>query len=83
MRPKGMDGVITAGRCISATQKAQGTIRIMGCVMSQGEAAGTAAGLCIKHKTPRKLPIKTLIDALEAGGGSISGDGGGGCQRTC
>ena len=40
--------LITAGRCISADQNAVGTVRIMGCCLHQGEAAGYAAACCIK-----------------------------------
>jgi hypothetical protein len=70
--PKDIEGVITAGRCISATQKAQGTIRIMGCVLAQGEAAGTAAALCIKEgKTPRELSTNKLRETLEAKGALV------------
>jgi len=54
-----------AGRCISADHNAHGTIRIMGCVLSQGEAAGTAAALCVKeNKPPRELDGKKLKDIL-------------------
>jgi hypothetical protein len=61
-----------AGRCISATQKAQGGIRIMGCVMSQGEAAGTAAGLCVKSKlTPKQLDSDELRKNLVKNGALI------------
>jgi len=56
MLPKDVDGVIVAGRCISADHNAHGTVRIMGCVLSQGEAAGTAAALCIRQKkNPKEL----------------------------
>jgi hypothetical protein len=72
MLPKGIEGVIVAGRCISATQKAQGGIRIMGCVMSQGEAAGTAAGLCVKSKlTPKQLDSDELRKNLVKNGALI------------
>jgi len=65
MLPKGIDGIIVAGRCISADHNAHGTIRIMGCVLNQGEAAGTAAALCIREgKLPRQLDGKTLKSAL-------------------
>lgn len=65
MLPKDMDGVIVAGRCISADHNAHGTVRIMGCVLSQGEAAGTAAAMCVKEsKPPRELDGKKLKDIL-------------------
>ena len=56
MIPEGLDGVMVAGRCISAEHNAVGSVRIMGCVMSQGEAAGTAAAQCVRdHCEPREL----------------------------
>jgi len=65
MLPKHVDGVIVAGRCISADHNAHGTVRIMGCALSQGEAAGTAAGLCIKQgKLPKALDGKELKKML-------------------
>ena len=49
MLPVALDNVIVAGRCISADQNAHGTVRIMGCCLHQGAAAGTAAALCIRQ----------------------------------
>ena len=72
MLPKGVEGVIVAGRSISATQKAQGSIRIMGCVMSQGEAAGTAAGMCVKKScSPKLLSTDELREQLIRNGNTI------------
>lgn len=65
MLPKDLDGVIVAGRCISADHNAHGTVRIMGCCLSQGEAAGTAAGMAVKEgKLPRELDGKKLKKIL-------------------
>ena len=49
MIPAQLEGVIVAGRCISADQNAVGTVRIMGCCLHQGEAAGYAAARCVKE----------------------------------
>ena len=63
--PKGINGLLTAGRCIGADHTAMGTIRIMGCVLAQGAAAGTAAGLCIRDRVlPRALDIHRLQEVL-------------------
>ncbi|HOG00535.1 MAG: hypothetical protein BWY35_01733 [Firmicutes bacterium ADurb.Bin248] len=48
MLPKGLENVLVAGKTISATHEANGSTRIMACVISQGEAAGTAAAICAK-----------------------------------
>ena len=49
MVPSQLNGVIVAGRCISADQNAVGTVRIMGCCLHQGAAAGFAAACCVKE----------------------------------
>ncbi|MEA4966239.1 MAG: FAD-dependent oxidoreductase [Oscillospiraceae bacterium] len=73
--PVGLDNVIVAGRCLSADQVAHGTARIMGCCLSQGEAAGTAAACCIRErKQPRQLDgaaLKKMLLGESAGGCSI------------
>ena len=47
--PQGLTNVLVAGKNISVTHEANGSTRIMACVISQGEAAGTAAALCVKN----------------------------------
>ncbi|MBK1882219.1 FAD-dependent oxidoreductase [Luteolibacter pohnpeiensis] len=43
LKPKGMDGIFVAGRCISADHEAHASIRVMGTCFATGEAAGKAA----------------------------------------
>ncbi|MBE7062202.1 MAG: FAD-dependent oxidoreductase [Ruminococcaceae bacterium] len=43
--PKEYDNLLVAGRCISATHKAQASVRIMPICTCMGEAAGTAVAL--------------------------------------
>lgn len=43
LKPKGMDRIFVAGRCISADHDAQASIRVMGTCFATGEAAGRAA----------------------------------------
>jgi hypothetical protein len=63
--PKGIEGLLVAGKNISVTHDANGTTRIMGCVVSQGEAAGTAAALAVKNKvTPRQVDVDELRSKL-------------------
>ncbi len=63
--PKGVEGLLVAGRCISGTHRAHASYRVMSICMAMGEAAGTAAALCAKDdKTPRELPVKELQKAL-------------------
>jgi len=54
--PLKVDGLLTAGRCISGTHRAHATYRVMGVCMGIGEAAGVAAALCAKKGiNPRQL----------------------------
>ena len=63
--PEMVDGLIVAGRCISASRKAIASARITGTVMAMGQAAGTAAALCAQEDIlPRHLNIATLQGML-------------------
>lgn len=70
--PKGLEGLMVAGRAISATQKANGTIRLQGTVMAQGQAVGTAAAMAVKSGlTPRKLQVPELQAELARQGAIV------------
>ncbi|HWD80030.1 MAG TPA: FAD-dependent oxidoreductase [Kribbella sp.] len=43
--PRDVDGLLVAGRCLSATGRAMGASRHMGTAMATGQAAGTAAAI--------------------------------------
>jgi len=45
--PQAVDGLLVAGRCISAERRALASARITGTCMAMGQAAGTAAALAI------------------------------------
>lgn len=63
--PLEIEGLLVAGRCISATSQAAGAIRVMPPCMGIGQAAGTAAALCAKTgKRPRELNVQLLTDRL-------------------
>jgi hypothetical protein len=65
-----VDNLMVVGRCMSATHEASGCIRPTVQCMITGEAAGTAAALCVKdqHANVRELPTATLRAALQAQG---------------
>ena len=64
--PKGVDNLLVAGRCISATHEAQASIRITATCTAMGEAIGNAAGLCLKNNLgSRDLDIKELQKYIE------------------
>lgn len=51
-----VENLLMAGRNVSASHVAFGTIRVMATCAAMGEAAGTAAALCADHDlTPREL----------------------------
>ncbi len=63
--PIGVNNLLVAGRCLSATHEAMGTARIMGAVMNQGQAAGSAAALAAQADgKPRNVNIKKLQKIL-------------------
>lgn len=67
--PKKVDGLLCAGRNISATHLALASVRVMGPAMCLGEAAGKAAALCaLSGVEPRNLDVHKLQDALKAEG---------------
>ena len=67
--PESIDGLLIAGRCISVDDGLIHSIRLIPPCMMTGQAAGTAAALCVREKTsPRDLPYKNLKAQLEADG---------------
>ncbi|MBU0715808.1 MAG: FAD-dependent oxidoreductase, partial [Verrucomicrobia bacterium] len=62
---KNVDNLLLAGRCISVTHEAFGCTRGTVQCMITGEAAGTAATLCLRDKVkPKDLNIKKLRKKL-------------------
>jgi len=54
--PKGIDGLLLAGKIISGTHLASSAYRVMPIVGSIGQAAGVAAALCVQRgRQPRAL----------------------------
>jgi len=67
--PKGIDGLLVAGRCYSATPEAQRISREIPPLMVMGEAAGTAAVLCLESGVPpRHVKVPALQKRLIAQG---------------
>lgn len=63
--PKGMENLLVAGRCVSATHEAQASIRIMPIVACLGEAAGAAAAIaCTDGKNVMDVDVKKLQKSL-------------------
>jgi len=66
LRPKKLDNVLVAGRCISTDRYVQSSLRVMpGCFIT-GQAAGVAAAMTAeKNITTRNLDIKQLQNRLK------------------
>ncbi len=67
--PKSVDNLLLAGRDISGTHLAHSNFRVMPICANMGQAAGTAAALCIRRGiTPRELQAADLQEALRKQG---------------
>ena len=63
--PAESENLIVAGRCVSTTGKALGSVRLMACCMALGQAAGTAAALAVMSGlSPHKIDIAQLKSTL-------------------
>ncbi len=67
--PAGLDGLLVAGRCFSATHDAHASARSMATCMAMGQAAGTAAALAAADgSVPRAISVADLRARLLAAG---------------
>lgn len=63
--PLGVEQLLVAGRCLSATHEALGAVRVMPPAFATGQAAGTAAALSIAHGVaPRDVSVPLLQETL-------------------
>ena len=70
--PLAIDNLLVAGRAISCTHEALGSVRVMFQCMALGEAAGTAAAMCAEAKArPRELDVPALRRQLQAQGAKV------------
>lgn len=67
--PQEIEGLIAAGRFISAEPDASGAIRVMPPCMGIGQAAGTAAAMCVKKNIqPAAVDAQELREVLTQNG---------------
>ena len=63
--PAGVEGLLIAGRCVSADSAAAGAIRVIPPCMAMGQAAGVAAAMAVKEKiTVREVDAQKLRETL-------------------
>ncbi len=67
--PKGVEGLLLAGRCLSASHDAHASVRSMGQCMAMGQAAGLAAAQAASTgNSPRAIDVRQLqTDLLRLG----------------
>lgn len=71
--PKGIEGLLTAGRCISGTHRAHASYRVMTPCMAMGQAVGVAAAIAVQTgRTPRQVPAAEIRTVLKARGVDFS-----------
>ena len=69
---KGIDNMLVAGRCLSATHRAHSAVRIMPICACMGEAAGAAIAVAAKTtKNVQNIDIKALQEMLVKKGAAI------------
>ena len=75
MVPRDLDGVLVAGRAVSATHEALGAIRVMPPCFAMGEAAGQAAAMAVAAGLqPREVDVDVLQSRLLTTGAYLGGD---------
>lgn len=72
MLPRGLEGLLVAGRCGSTTHAGQAAGKSMGNMMDLGQAAGVAAALAARgNTTPRQVNVKDIQRRLAEMGVSL------------
>lgn len=72
--PQNVENLLIAGRCISSTRLANSATRLMGTCMATGQAAGTAAAICIQDVIKvRDLPVEKIRKRLKEQGAILDG----------
>lgn len=65
LRARDLRNVFVAGRCISATHRAQASIRVMGTALATGQAAGMAAALTVGDTPTLAQRVRQVLSQNE------------------
>lgn len=65
LRARDLKNVFLAGRCLSATHRAQASTRVMGTALATGQAAGIAATLPDQGTTALAWQVRSFLSQLE------------------
>ncbi|MGH6943573.1 MAG: FAD-dependent oxidoreductase [Geminicoccaceae bacterium] len=72
--PRGIEGLLVAGRCLSGSHEAHSSYRVMPIVMASGQAAGVCAALAARDgHAPRAVPVAKVQDELVRQGANLRG----------
>lgn len=70
--PRGIEGLLVAGRCISGTHEAHSSYRVMPIAMATGQAAGISAAIAAAEgAAPRDIPASAVQHELIRQGASL------------
>lgn len=70
--PRGVENVLTAGRCISGTHVAHSSYRVTPTVMATGQAAGVTAALAAANgRAPRQVEVAAVQAELRRQGADL------------
>lgn len=71
--PQGVENVLVAGRCISATHKALASVRSIASCMVMGQAAGLAAAIATREKkSAKEVDVRYLQTCLQQQGAILA-----------
>jgi hypothetical protein len=71
--PRGLDRMLTAGRCISGSHEAHSSYRVTPIAMATGHAAGVCAAIAARSgRIPREIPPEDVQRELLRQGASLS-----------
>src|SRR5690606_34606649 len=70
--PQNVEGLLVAGRCISADQRSYESFRSQAPIMNIGEAAGVAAAVSVETgRTPKTVEVQAIRNRLIEQGAEV------------